>query len=59
MPEGDKNKILNFSDGNWVCGNAIGWLGEVTIRLVCAIIFAISAFAIKPFLRYVEGKQEY
>jgi len=51
----DAAKIDKFSDKNWICKSIGGWTGEILIRLLAAVTMGISAFVIKPFLRYVEG----
>ena len=52
--ENNEEKRKRYSE-NWSIRSPIAWSWEIGIRIFLAIIYGVSAMAIKPFLRYVEG----
>ena len=55
--ENNEEKRKRYSE-NWSIRSPIAWSWEIGIRIFLAIIYGVSAMAIKPFLRYVEGTKD-
>ena len=53
LPESDL-----ISDSTWKCKSIWGWTGEISIRVILAILYGASYFFQEPFVRYVEGMLE-
>ena len=51
LPESDL-----ISDSTWKCKSIWGWTGEISVRIILAVLYGASYFFQEPFVRYVESE---